>query len=252
MSLNGPRIHDQSMLPLTFQEESDLGSDLGSDPGAEIHEHSSVIAMLDAWSCNECESEIGLLFDVPLQCPYCFSENVYEVPEGFHGPEPTPRINPSRDTHQGTIAVYCDGSCLHASRGHGGWAFAYRDRNGNLVSDSGYAASVTNNQMELQGAIEAMKHFQVPSKIRIFCDSQYVVKGAMEWMQNWKQRGWVRKTGKSGKGPSPIKNLEYWRELDAEMQRHEAVSFQWIRGHNGNEMNEICDQLANEAAHRRR
>jgi len=42
-------------------------------------------------------------------------------------------------------------------------------------------------------------------------------------------------------------NLDLWRELDREVARFPAVSFEWVRGHAGDRYNEMADQLANQA-----
>ncbi|MGV3651884.1 MAG: RNase H family protein, partial [Devosia sp.] len=43
----------------------------------------------------------------------------------------------------------------------------------------------------------------------------------------------------------PVKNAELWQALDEAVSRHEIV-WHWVKGHNGDEMNERADQLANE------
>jgi len=57
-------------------------------------------------------------------------------------------------------------------------------------------------------------------------------------MDNWKKRGW--KTA----ARHPVKNEDLWRRLDAAIQRHE-ITWQWVKGHNGDQGNERADVLAN-------
>jgi ribonuclease HI len=75
-------------------------------------------------------------------------------------------------------------------------------------------------------------------------DSEYVAKGSTQWMPGWKANGWRRREGKKFK---PVKNEEYWRKLDALLQKH-AVRFTVVKGHSGHPENERCDELAVEAA----
>jgi ribonuclease HI len=96
----------------------------------------------------------------------------------------------------------------------------------------------TNNRMELCAAIEALKTLKEPCRVALTTDSQYVRKGITEWIQGWKRKGW--KTA----GNKPVKNVDLWRALDEQAQRH-RVEWHWVRGHSGHRENEIADQLAN-------
>jgi len=53
----------------------------------------------------------------------------------------------------------------------------------------GGEAATTNQQMELQAAIEALKALKQPCQITIYSDSKYVVQGMSEWIHNWKKKG---------------------------------------------------------------
>ncbi|RMH17042.1 MAG: ribonuclease HI [Gemmatimonadetes bacterium] len=100
----------------------------------------------------------------------------------------------------------------------------------------------TNNRMALRSAIEALAHLTRPCRVRFVSDSQYLVKGVSEWLPGWKRRGWKRKGG-------PIENLDLWKRLDRELERHE-VAFSWVRGHAGHPRNEYANDLATGAAER--
>lgn len=97
--------------------------------------------------------------------------------------------------------------------------------------------------MELTAAIEALKALRSPSQVDLFTDSTYVEKGITEWIANWKNNDWKRK---SGKRLLPVKNDDLWRELDRVVSEHE-VTFHWVEGHAGDRENERCDVLAREA-----
>jgi ribonuclease HI len=105
---------------------------------------------------------------------------------------------------------------------------------------SGYMPDTTNNQMELQAVIEGLKVLQVPCEVELFTDSVYVGKGIQEWMQGWKSRGWKRKEKNR---LVPIKNQEFWMELDLLLARH-TLTYTRVAGHSGHEENERCDYLA--------
>ena len=105
---------------------------------------------------------------------------------------------------------------------------------------SGYMPDTTNNQMELQAVIEGLKALKVPCEVELFTDSVYVGKGIQEWMQGWKSRGWKRKDKNR---LVPIKNQEFWMELDLLLAQH-TLNYTRVAGHSGHEENERCDQLA--------
>lgn len=132
--------------------------------------------------------------------------------------------------------VYVDGSCRDANEG--GWAFAYHDSKGDLISRSGCVPDTTNNRMELLGVLKALQHFPHTESLIVVSDSQYTINGCTQWVQRWKLRDWRTTRG------DPVKNQDLWEELDAELKRHGNVRFKWVRGHNGNPMNELCDMLA--------
>ncbi len=77
--------------------------------------------------------------------------------------------------------------------------------------------------------------------------SQYVVNAFNEGrLQNWQNKGW-RNAKKS-----PVPNRDLWETL---LQRTNdlnllggSVTFQWVRGHNGDPQNEKCDAIANDEA----
>jgi len=65
------------------------------------------------------------------------------------------------------------------------------------------------------------------------------LKGISEWMENWKKRNWQTAARK------PVKNADLWIRLDQAVNRHD-INWVWVKGHSGNEGNEIADQLANQ------
>lgn len=100
----------------------------------------------------------------------------------------------------------------------------------------------TNNRMEIMGVVAALEVLNQPCVVSVHTDSQYVCNAFQQgWIDKWQQRGW--KKSKS----SPVKNVDLWKRLLVAMEPHK-VEFHWVRGHDGNELNEECDRLATEAA----
>lgn len=136
------------------------------------------------------------------------------------------------------VVIYSDGGC-HGNPGPGGWAatLSYGSHNREI---SGGEPATTNNRMELRGAIEALNALKEPCDVEFFTDSEYVKNGVTTWLATWKLNGWRTKSKK------PVKNEDLWRALDSATSRHK-VQWNWLKGHSGNDGNERCDQLANEA-----
>lgn len=136
------------------------------------------------------------------------------------------------------VEIYTDGACS-GNPGPGGWGALLRY--GDVEKElSGGERDTTNNRMELMGAIVALESLTKPSRVKLYTDSQYVQKGATEWLAGWIKRGW--KTADK----SPVKNADLWQRLDEAKARHQ-VEFIWVRGHNGHADNERVDRLAVEA-----
>ena len=133
------------------------------------------------------------------------------------------------------VDIWTDGACS-GNPGPGGWGaiLVYKDAEKLL---SGAEAHTTNNRMELMGAISALEALTRPSKVRLHTDSQYVKNGITAWLKTWKRRGWKTAANK------PEANGDLWERLETAEQPHE-VEWRWVRGHDGDEMNERADGLA--------
>ncbi len=135
-----------------------------------------------------------------------------------------------------TYTVYCDG----ASRkdGRGGWGASIRQEGEPNVDLYGGEYDTTNNRMELMGALEALWYLPPDSVVQVYGDSEYVVKGASEYLDTWIRTGWRTSANK------PLKNDDLWREMVAAISRHALVEWFWVRGHSGDEGNERADALS--------
>lgn len=134
------------------------------------------------------------------------------------------------------VEIFTDGAC-RGNPGPGGWGVLLRYK-GKVKELYGAEPNTTNNRMELTAAIRGLEALKRPSKVTLATDSQYVMKGITEWLNNWKRRGW--KTANR----TPVKNADLWQRLDGATARHE-VRWQWVRGHSGHRENERADRLAN-------
>ena len=134
------------------------------------------------------------------------------------------------------IDVYTDGACS-GNPGIGGWGVVILIDKDEPVFLNGGTKNTTNNQMELQATIQALKYFDNPSTLTLFTDSKYVKEGIQLWIVNWKKNRWKTSTKK------PVKNQELWKELDSQIARH-TINWQWVKGHAGNKHNEKADYLA--------
>ena len=137
------------------------------------------------------------------------------------------------------IIIYTDGSC-DPNPGPGGWAaLIIMDGEENMLYGS--VAVSTNNRMELIAAIEALKSIKIKQPIILYTDSQYLKKGVMVWMENWKSRNWKRKGGK-------LANVDLWKELSKENEEH-CIKWRWVKAHAGDRYNEQVDRKAKELAY---
>ncbi|HEX8550043.1 MAG TPA: ribonuclease HI [Abditibacteriaceae bacterium] len=143
-----------------------------------------------------------------------------------------------KPTAKSTALIWGDGACS-GNPGPGGWG-AIVEENGARRELSGGRARTTNNQMELQAVIEALKAVAPGTRVEICTDSEYLTKGITTWMRGWKRNGW--KTASK----QPVKNQEQWQELD-DLLASRPHKVEWVRGHNGHAENERCDELARAA-----
>lgn len=135
------------------------------------------------------------------------------------------------------VTIHTDGACS-GNPGPGGWG-AILEYGGKRRELKGGEALTTNNRMELTAAIEALNALKRPCTVEIYTDSSYVKGGVTGWIHGWKRNGWKTSDKK------PVKNVELWQALDEAATRH-AVSWHWVKGHNGHDLNERADELANE------
>lgn len=135
-------------------------------------------------------------------------------------------------------SIYTDGACT-GNPGPGGWGIVVYFADGSVYEMGGREAETTNNRMEMQGAIAALKVFTASNQtepVTLYTDSEYVKKGVTQWVKGWKKKGWKTAQGKA------VLNQDLWEILDD--LNSTQVDWQYVRGHSGNEGNERCDKIA--------
>ena len=138
------------------------------------------------------------------------------------------------------VTIYTDGACS-GNPGPGGYGCVLI-YNGHEKRLSGGERETTNNRMELTAVITALSALKEPCRVTLISDSKYVVDAIEKgWLASWRESGWKKADNK------PVLNVDLWERLVPLLDIHE-VSFDWVKGHDGNEYNEICDSLAVDAA----
>ena len=146
---------------------------------------------------------------------------------------------PRRAESPPVITVSTDGSCLRNPGGAIGWAWANHDGS----SGSGGHASGTNQIAELMAVLEAVRSHPGDDALVIQADSLYAIKCSSVWVDGWRRKGWRTASG------GPVQNLALIQSIvEAIAQRPGPVTFEWVRGHRGDEFNERADELAGIAA----
>ena len=134
------------------------------------------------------------------------------------------------------VVVATDGSCL-TNPGPGGWSW-YSDDG---CWAAGGEAATTNNRMELTAVLEVLRALPRDRPLVVKADSSYTIDACTKWIHGWKRRGW--KTA----AKAPVKNREIIEAIDAELTGRD-VTFEWVKGHAGHELNEAADERCRAAA----
>jgi len=158
------------------------------------------------------------------------------------------------------IKIYTDGSSL-GNPGKGGWGVVIikneelgirNENSNNIVELGGYDKNTTNNRMELQAVIEALKYLSArqglaenkkKDKVKIFADSNYVLLGVTSWIFNWEKNGWRTANKK------PVLNQNLWKELIELIRNYgNKINWQKVKGHSGHVHNNRADEIATSKA----
>ena len=137
----------------------------------------------------------------------------------------------------GVVCIYTDGGARY-NPGPGGYGIV-QIYNGRRKELCGGFCLTTNNRMELMGCIVALRELEYRDKpVALYSDSSYVVNGISKgWAKGWRKRGWVKADRQ------PAVNPDLWGQL-LDLVEGLDITFNWVKGHNGNPFNERCDELA--------
>lgn len=161
---------------------------------------------------------------------------------------------------ENALNIYTDGSQFSKRRRQGGAGFLFIsvDADGEPLiheeSPPGWKGA-TNNQMELQACIEALKlatgrHPPISldslDKVVIYTDSQYVSENYGTAIYQWSKSDWKKRGG------APVSNTPQWKELLMLARRLDRMGkrfeIKWVKGHKKDPYNEQADDLAKASA----
>jgi hypothetical protein len=96
--------------------------------------------------------------------------------------------------------------------------------------------------MEIHAVLAAVTELEGP--VDVFSDSTYVVNCFRDrWWEGWLARGWLNSQKK------PVANRDLWEPLiNAYRADPTRVRLEWVKGHGGDEFNDLVDRLAVQAA----
>jgi ribonuclease HI len=135
-----------------------------------------------------------------------------------------------------SLTVFTDGACSR-NPGPGGWAWAVAPDG--TPRDAGGEHQTTNQRMELRAVLEALRALSGRGPITVVSDSTYVVNCFRDrWWEGWRRRGWLNAA------KQPVANRDLWEPLLDLVLARGDVTFRWVKGHSGNAMNDLVDQLA--------
>lgn len=142
--------------------------------------------------------------------------------------------------------IFTDGSSSPKNR-QGGWA-AIVFKPTLFVELVGYQSETTNNRMEMMAAIQGLKELTTPHKVYLVSDSAYLLNSLRErWYNRWFadeiffDNAYAKQIGRY-----PRPNLDLWRVLASLAEFHEIETVK-VKGHSGDEWNELVDKLAVQA-----
>jgi len=134
------------------------------------------------------------------------------------------------------IIIYTDGASS-GNPGPGGFGVVLKSGRHRLEKSQGFSLT-TNNRMELLAVITGLEALKKEgSKVAVYTDSKYVADAVSKgWVFQWESKGFRKK-----------KNPDLWRRF-LNIYRKHNVRFVWIKGHNDDPENELCDRMAVEAS----
>ena len=134
------------------------------------------------------------------------------------------------------VILYTDGACS-GNPGPGGYAaiLIYNNIEKEIV---GGQKDTTNNKMEMMAVIKGLEMLKEPCEVEVYSDSAYVVNSIEKgWIYSWRKNGWKKADKKE------VKNIDLWERLLKQLEIHK-VTFNKVKEHAQDELNNRCDKLA--------
>ena len=138
------------------------------------------------------------------------------------------------------IDIYTDGAAS-GNPGPGGFGtILLFNKDGKVIKkeiSEGYKLT-TNNRMELLAVIKGLEALKIDNcNVTIYSDSKYIVDAVeKKWLFEWEKKNFKKK-----------QNIDLWIRFLKVYKKHK-IKFVWVKGHNNNKYNEMCDKLAVNAA----
>jgi ribonuclease HI len=142
------------------------------------------------------------------------------IPTATAGETASVEVDPSLP-----LIAHTDGACS-GNPGPGGWAVVFSQGGKEVAEHSGGSLATTNNRMELTAVREALKRAPEGIAMEVVTDSQNVI--------GWLSKGWKRN--------DPL-IAAICRKIDRLLAARK-VTFRWVKGHDGDPLNERVDRLA--------
>ena len=134
-----------------------------------------------------------------------------------------------------SLVFYTDGSAS-PNPGPGGFA-VISDGKPVILGGEPEAKETTNIRMEGFALLRCLEHLK-GKEAKVYSDSEFWINVLTKWAITWEKNNWIKKGG--------IKNLDIVKPLYEAYKKSNAELI-WVRGHNGQEGNELADQWANKA-----
>lgn len=122
--------------------------------------------------------------------------------------------------------IYTDGACF-PNPGPGSWGYVRLNKEFVFINESTnlVLSKTTNNRMEYQACIEALKTCLSEDEVTIYSDSMLLVRQINEQTRKIKA------------------NLDLVNEIMNHKRRLKMCSAKWVKGHSGDKWNEYVDEL---------
>lgn len=136
--------------------------------------------------------------------------------------------------------IYADGSCDHEN-GRSGYGGFTESPDGTRAPFYQSFEDGSSNLMELLAINEGLHRLVTKEVIQINSDSQFVIRGMVQWVHFWRHNNWQTAYGRD------VRYTSHWKQA-YRLCDGKRIEFKWIKGHSHNEAHDLCHHLAKAAA----